>query len=255
MEATAGAAGADCAARIACSISRAGPATFCSRRFDITPLRRRRGSDAPDARCWRRTACNLPTVQRLTPSQLPISPTSLVDRRWTCWRCRSAPGASTSSRPDMACGTCRNCTMAIREIHRVLAPGGRLLSLDFNRPGNAAVRGVVPRLSDGRRLAAGTGAASAIPTRIATFPNRSGITRAPRAWRGCSRAEGFEDVRVIPVLFGLMAIHVAPQTGVLSSVARARARARPAENRGTSSSLIASGVGAALDWHFLIERA
>ena len=29
---------------------------------------------------------------------------------------------------------------ALREIHRVLAPGGRLLSLDFNRPGNALVR-------------------------------------------------------------------------------------------------------------------
>ena len=30
---------------------------------------------------------------------------------------------------------------ALREIQRVLAPGGRLLSLDFNRPGNALVRG------------------------------------------------------------------------------------------------------------------
>src|SRR5690349_9464730 len=30
---------------------------------------------------------------------------------------------------------------ALREIHRVLLPGGRLLSLDFNRPSNAMVRG------------------------------------------------------------------------------------------------------------------
>src|SRR5262245_50277796 len=30
---------------------------------------------------------------------------------------------------------------ALREIHRVLAPGGRLLSLDFNRPANPIVRG------------------------------------------------------------------------------------------------------------------
>ena len=35
---------------------------------------------------------------------------------------------------------------AIREIHRVLAPGGRLLSLDFNRPANPIVRCAITRI-------------------------------------------------------------------------------------------------------------
>ena len=33
-------------------------------------------------------------------------------------------------------------TTAIDEIHRVLTPGGQLLSLDFNRPSNRVVRAV-----------------------------------------------------------------------------------------------------------------
>src|SRR4029078_6623682 len=35
-------------------------------------------------------------------------------------------------------------TVAIDEIRRVLAPGGQFLSLDFNRPHNALVRGADP---------------------------------------------------------------------------------------------------------------
>lgn len=40
---------------------------------------------------------------------------------------------------------------ALGEIRRVLAPGGRLLSLDFNRPGNPLIRGI-SGVPDDRRI-------------------------------------------------------------------------------------------------------
>ena len=98
--------------------------------------------------------------------------------------------------------------VAIREIHRVLAPGGRLLSLDFNRPANPVMRGaylayltlvgsalglVLHRDPDTYRY---------IPESIRNYPGAEAVARM-------LEAEGFEDVRVLPVLFGLMAIHLA----------------------------------------------
>jgi demethylmenaquinone methyltransferase/2-methoxy-6-polyprenyl-1,4-benzoquinol methylase len=97
---------------------------------------------------------------------------------------------------------------AIDEIRRVLAPGGRLLSLDFDRPANPLVRAVY--------LAYLTGVGSAlgailhgdpdtyryIPESIRTYPGAAGVARM-------LEARGFDQVRVIPVLFGLMAIHIA----------------------------------------------
>ena len=50
------------------------------------------------------------------------------------------PTPSRSSRPATACAMCPDLAAVDREIRRVLAPGGRLLSLDFNRPGNPFVR-------------------------------------------------------------------------------------------------------------------
>ena len=97
---------------------------------------------------------------------------------------------------------------ALNEIQRVLAPGGRLLSLDFNRPDNAAVRAaylayltvvgsalgfVLHRDADTYRY---------IPESIRNYPGAHGVARM-------MEARGFHDVRVISVLGGLMAIHVA----------------------------------------------
>lgn len=97
---------------------------------------------------------------------------------------------------------------AIGEIHHVLTPGGRLLSLDFNRPENPLVRGaylvyltvvgsvlgvVLHRDPDTYRY---------IPESIRQYPGAAGVARL------LERA-GFADVRVIPVFGGLMAIHVA----------------------------------------------
>ena len=98
--------------------------------------------------------------------------------------------------------------LVIREIHRVLAPGGRLLSLDFNRPRHPVVRGVylayltVVGSVLGLVLHRDPDTYRYIPESIRNYPGAEGVARR-------LEAEHFVDVRVVRVLFGLMAIHVA----------------------------------------------
>ena len=98
--------------------------------------------------------------------------------------------------------------LALAEIHRVLAPGGRLLSLDFNRPGNAAIRSVylayltIVGSALGMTLHGDPDTYRYIPESIRNYPGAEGVARM-------MRERGFSDVHVVPVLGGLMAIHTA----------------------------------------------
>jgi demethylmenaquinone methyltransferase/2-methoxy-6-polyprenyl-1,4-benzoquinol methylase len=97
---------------------------------------------------------------------------------------------------------------AVGEIRRVLAPGGRLLSLDFNRPENGIVRGAywgyltVVGSALGLALHGDPNTYRYIPESIRNYPGARRVA-------GLIARHGFVDVRVRPVLGGLMAIHVA----------------------------------------------
>ena len=97
---------------------------------------------------------------------------------------------------------------AIAEIRRVLVPGGRLLSLDFNRPANAAIRSAyllyltVVGSALGFALHRDPDTYRYIPESIRNYPGAAGVA-------GMLEASGFAEVRAIPVLGGLMAIHTA----------------------------------------------
>jgi len=95
---------------------------------------------------------------------------------------------------------------AIDEIGRVLAPGGQVLSLDFNRPANPIVRSVylayltVVGATLGWVLHRDPDTYRYIPASIRQYPGAAAVTRM-------FEARGFTRARSYPVLGGLMAIH------------------------------------------------
>ena len=95
---------------------------------------------------------------------------------------------------------------AVREIARVLRPGGVLLSLDFNRPSNSLVRAVYL----GYLTLVGSALGYALhrdPDTYRYIPES--LRRYPGADRVAAmmRDEGFATAEWVPVLGGLMAIH------------------------------------------------
>ena len=97
---------------------------------------------------------------------------------------------------------------SLREIRRVLAPQGRLLSLDFNRPSNPIVRHAyliyltVVGSALGWVLHRDPDTYRYIPESIRNYPGAEGVARMMEQL-------GFSNVRVVRVLGGLMAIHTA----------------------------------------------
>jgi len=97
---------------------------------------------------------------------------------------------------------------AIAEIHRVLVPGGRLVSLDFNRPRHAVVRAAylvyltVVGSALGLALHRDPNTYRYIPESIRNYPGAEGVA-------SLLENSGFGQVTVIGLLGGLMAIHVA----------------------------------------------
>ena len=97
---------------------------------------------------------------------------------------------------------------ALDEIARVLEPQGRLLSLDFNKPDSAIIRGAylayltVVGSTLGWLLHGDPDTYRYIPASIRRYPGARGV--ADRML-----AHGFTNVRIVPLLLGLMTLHVA----------------------------------------------
>jgi len=97
---------------------------------------------------------------------------------------------------------------AIDQIVRVLRPRGRLVSLDFNRPGPAVIRWpylvylTVVGSALGWILHRDPDTYRYIPESLRRYPGARGVA-------ALLEQRGFRDVRIIPILGGLMTIHVA----------------------------------------------
>ncbi len=157
----------------------------------------------------------------LTPAMLHLARTrpDTASIHWVCGDMTSLPLPSSTIDVVTTSYGLRNVpdlSRALAEIHRVLADDGRVASLDFNRPESRVVRGIylgyltVVGSTLGWLLHRDADTYRYIPASIRRYPGASGVARM-------MEAAGFSDVRVLPVLGGLMAIHLAtkrPTAGI-----------------------------------------
>ena len=97
---------------------------------------------------------------------------------------------------------------ALRELARVIRPGGTLAILEFGEPVIPGVRGVytwyfrqvLPRL--GRLVSKHDSAYSYLPASVGTFP-------PPPAFAATISSQGFVDVTAVPLSLGIVYLYVA----------------------------------------------